>query len=270
MRAVIIGAFCMCVIWNACTCKHEKKQAQPHTGNGLPQPVMLLQQHVQQYSDSPSLRLQLAYSLDSLGHYKEAILHIDTLLANDSANYGLWFSKAQIEEEAKDTAAAIHSYQMAIQIYSSPDALLSLANLYAETKNKQALTLCNQVKELSMGRLYDAHCAFISGVYYARTGNKQKAIEYFNECIAHSYTYMEAYLEKGFIFFDEAKYRQALEIFQFASTVNNLYADAYYWMARCYEMMGMKDSAALRFQQSFTLDSSLVEAKTALARLAKE
>ena len=63
------------------------------------------------------------------------------------------------------------------------------------------------------------------------------------------------------------QYQKALDIFQFASTVNNLYADAYYYMARCYEVMNKKDSAVLRFKQSLQLDPTMDEARTRLKQL---
>ena len=61
--------------------------------------------------------------------------------------------------------------------------------------------------------------------------------------------------------------KKALQVFQFASTVNNLYADAYYYEARCYEMMNKKDSAVLRFKQSLQLDPTLDAAKEHLEEL---
>ena len=168
-----------------------------------------------------------------------------------------WFAKGSVAEDAQDTATAIMSYTFASHIYPSPDALLSLANIYAERKSDSAIYYCSQVRSLNMGREFDAHCDFITGVYYARTNNKQKALQYFDDCIHANYTYMDAYIEKGLVYFDKGNYTEALQVFKLASTINNLYADAYYYQARCYEMMNMKDSAVLRFKQSLQLDNSL-------------
>ena len=127
---------------------------------------------------------------------------MDSLINRDSLNYGLWFAKGNIAEDAHDTLLAMQSYARAAHIYESPDVLLALANLYAETKNDRAILLCSRVKALGLGRDYDAHCAFITGVYYARIHKPGEADKYFDECIANSYTYMEAYIEKGLIYFD--------------------------------------------------------------------
>ncbi|MBN9300100.1 MAG: tetratricopeptide repeat protein [Filimonas sp.] len=220
--------------------------------------------------DSVGLRLQLAAVLDSVGDYKTALQHIDTLIMRDSLNYGLWFQKGQVMQDARDTSGAILMFKRAIRIYPSTDALLSLANLYAETKNKDAVAICARIRDLQQGREMDAHCAFITGVYYARTGDAAQALKYFDECVANNYTYMVAYIEKGLIYFDQKNYTEALKIFQFASRVNNLYADAYYYQARAYEMMNQKDSAVLRYKQALSLDKTIAEAHNGLKRLGEE
>ncbi|MBV9961832.1 MAG: tetratricopeptide repeat protein [Parafilimonas sp.] len=229
--------------------------------------VESMQKQLQENPDSAGLRLQYAYALDSVKMYKEALVQMDTLVNDDTSNYGLSFAQGQIAEDAGDTLLALKSYAHAAHLYESPDVLLALANLYAELKDDRAILLCSRVKALGLGRDRDADCAFITGVYYARTHKGDEAVKYFDECIANNYTYMEAYIEKGLVYFDMRRYDKALNIFQFASTVNNLYADAYYYMARCYEMTNKKDSAVLRFKQSLQLDPTLDEARTHLKQL---
>ncbi|MFZ1799944.1 MAG: tetratricopeptide repeat protein [Chitinophagaceae bacterium] len=226
-----------------------------------------LQELLISHPDSAGLRLKLAILLDSIGQPKDAIAQVDTLLHADSLNYGLWYTHGQIAEDIPDTARAITSYKKAISIYNSPDALLALANIYAEQKNNESLVICMRINEMGLGREYDAHCNFISGVYYARTGDTNKALQFFNNCIAMNYTYMEAYIEKGLLYFDKKNYPDALAVFRFASGVNTLDADPYYWMGRCYEMMNKKDSALIRFQQSYSLDRSDPQVKAAVVRM---
>ncbi len=219
------------------------------------------------HPDSAGLRIKLISALDSIGAYQEALVQLDSLLKTDTLNYGLWFMKGQLSEDINDTIQAMESYINAIKIYPAPDALLSLANLYAEQKNERSLLICNQVKNMGLGRKYDADCAFISGVYHARSGHRELAIQLFDECIKNDYTNMPAYIEKGLVYFDAKQYRQALQVFQLASTINNLYADAYYYQARSYEMLNIKDSASLRYEQSLQLDKNLKEAEAGLKRL---
>lgn len=252
----------------ACGGKQEKQNegAQAKTGE-IPAEVLAVQKAARLKPDSTGLRLRLVNMLDSIGQYKTASSEMDSLLAKDSLNYGLWYTQGQVLEHGADTAKAISAYSKAIRIYAAPDAILSLANLYAEKKDSRAIPALNTVKAMRLGRETDAHCAFIAGVYFARTQKRDEALAQFNECIANNYTYMEAYIEKGLVYFDNKQYNEALEVFRFASSVNTLYADAYYYQARAYEMLGKKDSAVLKFRQSISLDKTLQEARNGLQRL---
>jgi tetratricopeptide (TPR) repeat protein len=257
-------------LFSGCNNNDKKSQAADSINNSSEQYLNRFAQQVKASPDSVGLRLQYAFALDSLGKYKEALQQMDLLTSKDSSNYGLWFAQGNIAEDARDTLLAEKSYSKAAHIYESPDALLALANLYAEQKNNRAILLCSRVKQLGLGRNYDANCAFIIGVYYSRTHDMNNALKYFDECIANSYTYMEAYIEKGLLYFDAQQYDKALQVFQLASTVNNLYADAYYYQARCYEMMNKKDSAVMFFKQSLQIDPTMKEAREHLKQLGSE
>lgn len=233
----------------------------------MPAIVQQLFVRVAQNPDSTGLRLQLVNALDSLGAYYPALAQMDSLLIKDSLNYGLWYRKALLQETASDTNGALQSYRYAIRIYPAPDALLAAANLLAEKKDSAALALCRQVANLRIGREYTAHCHFISGVYYARTDNRQKAMEAFNSCIANDFNYKEAYLEKGFLMYDTKKFNEALAVFQTLVTVKNTYPDGYYWLAKCQEAMKNRAEAIANYEKALTLDPGLKEAADALKRL---
>lgn len=248
------------------------KQKDTSTTQATPEQTEVLnrlQQQVKQNPDSASTRMRLVNAFDSLQMYKEALAQTDSLIKRDSLNNGLWFAKAQLLESSKDTAGAINSYERALNIYPSVEAQLSLANLFAETKNPKAMMICNNVQGRGMDRETDASCDFITGVYYARTGNKAQALSYFDKAISNNYTLMEAYMEKGFIYYDDKKYNDALKVFETAITVNNLYADAYYWKAKCNEAMGDKEEALVNYKRSLGLDKQLKEAADAIKRLEK-
>jgi tetratricopeptide (TPR) repeat protein len=226
-----------------------------------------LKEQIAQNPDSIELRQAFIYTLDSMAMYQEAIHELDVIIKNDSLNAGNWYYKAQLLEKAKDTAAAIVNYKRAIRIYRSPDILLSLANLYAEAKNDTALLICIEIEDTYTDKKYSADCLFISGVYFARIGNTDKAIKLFDLCINTSYSYIVAYLEKGFIYYDKKDYKKALAIFELATKVNNTYADAYYWQAKTYEALNDKTNAIAYYEKALYLDKQLKEAQDALKRL---
>ncbi|WP_298300197.1 tetratricopeptide repeat protein [Hydrotalea sp.] len=266
--AIISSFFWACFI-SACSNNTKDKQAITDSGQTvvLTPYIKNLKSMIATHPDSVGVRLKLIDAYDSLNLFIPAILEIDSLITKDKFNYGLWYRKGRLSENAEDTAAAIDAYQHAIAIYPAPDALLSLASLYAEQKNKTALDLCNQVAELRLGRETNANCSFITGVYYARTGQTNKAIQAFDQSINQNFTLMEAYMEKGFIYYDKKVYTKALQIFQMAAQVNNTYADAYYWQAKCYEALQNTNDAIKNYQTSLTLDPTLHEAVNAIKRL---
>jgi tetratricopeptide (TPR) repeat protein len=231
------------------------------------QVVQDLSRQVSENPDSAGLRMKLINSLDSLKLYKEAISQADSLIKRDSLNNGLWFTKGQLEEENKDTSAAISSYEKAIRIYPSIEARLSLANLLAEHRNPKALSICKEVGAMGLGRETDANCNFIAGVYFARTGSPRQALASFDAAINDNYTLLEAYMEKGFIYYESKNYSEALTVFETALSVNNMYADAYYWKAKCHEAMGNKTEALINYKRSLGLDKQLKEAADAIKRL---
>jgi tetratricopeptide (TPR) repeat protein len=247
-------------------CKqNEKKTDQQEIS--IPVIAQKLYDEVAQYPDSTALRIQLVNTLDSVGAIRLALAQMDSLIVRDSLNFGIWFHKAQLSEKAGDTLLALHSYDKAARIYPSPDALLSMANLYAEKKDTRAVILCDQVEQLRLGREYLAHCSFIKGVYYARTGELVKALTSFDRCIANDYQYMEAYMEKGFIFYDTQQADKAIAVFNQAIEIRPTYADAFYWLGKTYEQKGDKDNSIKEYQRSLVLDPSIKEAKDALERL---
>lgn len=233
----------------------------------MPEQIRQLFTRVDKDPDSVGLRFKLVDALDSLGAYPQAITQMDSLIRKDSLNYGLWYRLADLQENIHDTSGALRSYRYAIRIYPSPDAMLGAANLLAERKDSTALRICREVMAFRMGREYTAHCSFITGVYYARTGNTAKAIQAFNTCIENDLNYMEAYMEKGFLAFDAHQLPEAQKIFETVVTVKNTYADGYYWLAKCNEKAGNTVAAIQNYQKSLALDPKISEASDALKRL---
>jgi len=248
------------------SCADNEQKAQPVNAEQR-EWLDKLSQQVTQNPDSASIRMRLINSLDSAGMYKEAIAQTDSLIKRDRVNNGLWYTKAQLQESNKDTLAALLSYRKALSIYPSIDAQLSYANLLAETKNKEALVVCQNIQKLGLGRETDAYSSFIAGVYFARSGNTKQALQLFDRAINDNYTLMEAYMEKGFIYYESKNYQQALKTFETAITINNTYADAYYWKAKSLEATGNKTEALLNYKRSVGLDKTLKEAREAIDRL---
>lgn len=251
----------------ACGNDSSPKSPGSLTKDQMPARIRQLYSSIDQKPDSVGLRLKLVDALDSLGAYQQALSQMDSLISKDSLNFGLWYRKAALQQNTADTSGALQSYRYAIRIYPSPDAMLAAANLLAEKKDSTALLICETIEKQRMGREYTAHCNFISGVYYARTGNQQQAMTFFNNCIMNDLNYLEAYMEKGFILFDQKKFNDALTVFEMVVQLKNTYADGYYWTAKTEEALNNKAEAIVNYNKSLELDPTISEATAALKRL---
>jgi len=264
MRFIIFFAF----LAGAFACNNPKNKGNNNNNaSGYPVFVQDLLEEIERFPDSTELRVQLIDTMDSLHLTKDAIQQIDTLIAKDPGNYGNWFRKGELALHNMDTTLAIKSFSNAAAIYRSPDVLLTLANLYAAQKNKIALGLCTEVIAQKPDRSYIAHSYYVIGLYYGNSGNNDNAIENFKKCLQQNYYYLDAYLEIGWIHFDQQKYALAKEIFETATAVKPTDARGHYWTAKCLEKLGQPDKAMNAYQLAFNLDNSLSEASAAISRI---
>lgn len=217
---------------------------------------------------SDSARLQQIEQLVQKGAPQQALPQIEQLLQKDSSNPGLMYIKADALEKAGDTSAAISYYQQALAAAGVFDeAALRLANLYAETGNKAALPLCDQLLQQASAARLRSDILYIKGIYYSKTEQYPQAIKVYDQIIREDYSYLDAYIEKGLVYFDQQQYEKALASFRTSTTVKNSFADGYYWMARTEEKLGRAEEAIANYKRCLALDQSFTEAREALRRL---
>ncbi len=99
------------------------------------------------------------------------------------------------------------------------------------------------------------------------SGDKSKAIAAYDSCILNDYTYVDAYLEKGIILYEQQKYPDALSVFEKARAIANTNADAYFWTGKTYEAMNKKQEAIEFYKKTRGFDESVTEAKERLGKL---
>jgi len=265
MKYILIFV-CGFLLFFSCKDDKDKNNRQPETSKA-DELIKELIERADKNADSVQYRVDVINALDSLERFKEALYHMNILLKKDSTNNSYWSRNALLLERNGDTTAAIESYVRSINIYPDVVTQLYLANVLAERKDARALMLVNNVATTMPDDETQANCDFIAGVYHARNGNIKLAEQLFNRCISHNVKYMEAYLEKGFLYYDQQKYKEALQIFQAAGSVEPTYADAFYWQAKTFEALGKPREAKNMYDQSLKLDPDLKEASNALKRL---
>lgn len=227
-----------------------------------------LRQLIAANPDSAIYRQQLIQQLEEENQLDEAIKQNDTLLKLIGNTPVIWLNRASLLEAKNDTANAIIAYENAIALQNPyPEAQIRLAKLYAETKNLKALQMVDFMMRNQQAFGYEQDLIMIRGIYYRNIKDYNKALASFDQCINDKYTFMEAYIEKGSLLYDLKKYKESLAVFEKATTVNNIFADGYYWMAKNQEALNDVKEATDNYKRALALDQGFEEAREALKRL---
>ena len=218
----------------------------------FPGSFLLKEQLVQFYRDNEDL--------------DKAIATANEALLIDSLNDRLWEIKATLHFENDDTLHAIKAFERAVQIKPEPRYIILLGSLYAQTKNSKALGMADFLLKEKIANT-DKEAFFIKGLYYNYTGEKIKAISFFDKCLNLDYNYMLAYREKGIALYDMGKYEDAVTVLDKAVTVQNKFDEGYYWLGRCLEKLNKTAEAIEEYKTALLYAPDYTEAKEALARL---
>ncbi|MCG2617686.1 tetratricopeptide repeat protein [Terrimonas sp. NA20] len=226
-----------------------------------------LQQAIRDLPQSIFLRILLARSYDAQKETDKAILVCEEILHTDPNQLNTLALKAELLEKKNDAPGTIAALEKVHQLVPSNIQLANkLMYQYAETKNPKALTLADTML-LRDSMKVSADPLYVKGLYYVNTGDNANALRFFDQTIQRSHRYLNAYIEKGKIFFNQKKIPEALKTFQLAITVDAAFADAWYWIGRCQELQGQKADAKLSYEKAFSLDKTFVEAKEAMEKV---
>lgn len=229
--------------------------------------IRFIQQALQQLPKSVALQIGLARGYQQKGDLQKAVAACDQVLVLYPTSLDALLLKAEILKQQNNTVAALTTLEQAY--YLAPfDAELcyNLAFAYAQAKNEKVISLTDSLIQAdSTGK--EAQPYYLKGVYYANVGNAPQAIQYFNQAIAHDYTFLDAHMDKGALLYEQKKFSNALTVFQLVNRISPTYADAYFWAGKCEEALQKNAEAKLDYQRAFGLDTSLHEAKAAAARL---
>ena len=213
------------------------------------------------------LQLSLARAYDAQNKTDDALNTCNTILQTNPEQLDALILKADMLEKKNNTAETIATLEKAYQIAPSiADIDYRLAYKYAESKNAKVIALCDSlIKKDSLKEHAEPY--YYQGIYYSNINDKTKALALFNSAIQHDYYFLNAYIEKGRVFFDQKKYDEAKKVFLQAVTISSTFADGYYWLGRCQEALGEKQEALLNYQRAYGLDKTFTEAKEAADRI---
>lgn len=226
------------------------------------------QQQIRKYPDSSILQENLIQYYRDNDEYEKAISFTDSLLDADSNNAKLWHMKGVIDFEIEDSLGAAHSFEKAYVLNPNPIDAIYMARLMAYYHNPKSLEVCNEIIS-TFGKAYEKETFIVKGNYYAAIKENQKALDAFDSSIKSSYTYMDAYLQKAFLFMSLERYKEAIDILMKAVTVQNNYDDGYFYLGKCYEQIKDTAKAIDAYEKTMLINSNFVEADEALKRISK-
>lgn len=229
--------------------------------------VLFLQSALTELPSSFLLRLTLARSLAARNRTDEALQTCDALLGQNPEQVDVIKLKAELLGRKGRDTEAIAILEKAYQLTPFDiDLNYELAFKYAEAKHPAVLALCDSLIRVDTLNLH-AEPYYYKGIYFSNTGDKPSAIRQFDEAIRHDYNYLNAYIEKGRILYEQKKYKEALDVFNLANRISVKFPDAWFWMGKCQEALGQTGEAKLNYQRAHGLDPSFTEAKEAAEKI---
>ncbi len=229
--------------------------------------IVFLNQALKELPNSFLLAVTLVRSYTSQNKTEEALQLCNNILQKYPMETVVMKMKAELLDKKGNTNESISMLEKAYSITPYDIELnYELAYKYAESKNVKVIRLCDSLITIDTLQIH-AEPYYYKGIYFSNTGDKSKALSLFAQAILHDKFFMNAYIEKGRILYEQKKINEALKIFQLANTLSNTFPDAYYWMGKCQEALGQKEEAKLNYQRAYGLDKTFTEAKEAIDKL---
>jgi tetratricopeptide (TPR) repeat protein len=232
--------------------------------------ISFLKDALKKLPQSFPLQLNLVQVYANKQQTNEALTVCNNLIKQQPKHVGVLMIKSDLLESTGDSSGSLKTLEQAYFLAPFNEELCyNLAFKYAQSKNSKTVTLCDSLlRNDTIEKKAEPY--YFKGIYYSNINEKAKALDYFNKAIQNDYTFLDAYMDKGKILFENKKYNDAIKTFQLALKVSATYADAYYWLGKCQEALGEKDEAKLNYQRAYGLDKSLTEAKEAADRLNRQ
>lgn len=231
--------------------------------------LSLLIEDVKKHPDSLKLYQTLIDTLANRKLFVDAANWADAALERDQQNSVAWLLvKGDLLRMAKDYDGAIEAYRQYLKFFpNDQQILLNLANTLAEKGDPRTLGICKQITEMYPTPEVKVNVAFIKGVFYNISGLYSAARDNLDTAIAGRYTFIEAWMERGYSFYDQKLYPEAEANYNQLVQIDASDAEAWYWLAKTQEAQNKKNEAIRNYERALALDGTLTESKEAIQRL---
>lgn len=221
------------------------------------------------FPDSTLLVDRIIDSLAARDSFKAGANWCDTLLRrNREAHFVYQLVKADMLRSGKYYADAIASYREYLTTRpEDPTVFLAMANTMAEASHKETIATTDSIgKAFPTPEVHTGIC-YIKGIYHSNLGQFAEARRWMDSVIRCDYAFADAYLEKGYTWYDEGRYAEAAATFKKLTDIHTRNADGWYWLGKSLEAMQQKTEAIKAYERCLLLDATIKEANEAIERL---
>jgi tetratricopeptide (TPR) repeat protein len=238
--------------------------------DSMADPIAKLEKSIQAYPDSLLLIAKLSDLQEENGQLDLAFSTIEKGLQKDSTTVIFHNRKASLLLAKGDTSGAISGLLKSLSYApEQTDIHVELGFLYAAQKKKNALMVADFLLTQTDQPALQTQARFMKGIYYVNIGDKKNALLNFNECIINDYTFIDAFMEKGILLYNDKKYTDAQKSFEKVLTISNTHTEAYFWTGKCLEAQNKKEEALDFYRKTLGLDDKMKEAAEGVERLTK-
>lgn len=237
--------------------------------NKIQRADQLLKRAVELEPDNIDCLLRLAQLHHYLKRYEEEVVLLNKVLDLDKRNAQAYFMKGMVSKELGDTAQAMQSMQLAVQM--DPDyysAYIQMGVIAAAQKNPLAVEYYRNalaIQPMSEEALYNL------GMYYHKTGQYQMALNTYRAILQLDPMDFDAHFNIGAIYTDNLdSAAKGMENFELAIRDNPMDARGYFGRGKAQEAMGNYDAASADYTKALELNPQYTSAALALERMSTE
>jgi tetratricopeptide (TPR) repeat protein len=220
------------------------------------------------YPDSIPLQLQWHEQNIQGQNAKIAVEALNTLykLHPERTDILNMLSKGYLQ--STDSIGAIMTMQKSLALdINQPDLEADLCYLFAVRGDLMALPIADRLIKTAKDNIHIARAQYLKGIFYSNVGFDDRALAAFDSSIISNFTFIDAYIEKSVILFEQKRYKEAIALLNKASELDKFNAEIYFLLAKNHDANANKKEAIFFYEQTLVLDTSYPTAKKALNRL---
>ncbi len=231
----------------------------------LPASIAILNKGLKTLPNNVQMHLDVGKYYYYMGQYPDSQKHLGYAVSKDEENADAYFWMAMGAKDKEQFDEAIRLLEKATKY--DPEfynAQMMLGQFYARQKNKKAVDAYEHALKIDAASI-EAH--YGKAMFLQENGSKEEAIAEYKKIIAKDPQNKDAFYNIGYIYFDQAQYKEARDQFNIVCRVDPAYAKAYYMRGACTEKMGDKKGAAIDYKRTLNFDPDFELALKGLQRV---